>query len=158
MRNVFTVDENDSVGTFADSRHAMSKTPKFLCVGFAPQFLVLGVHKEVPHFHEMARGFVKDSMEHVGSCDRAACYFAIIVDAGQQSLLSNCMDLDLTAGVLCRTIHWVYLVIQYSQVSYLLGSPEFCEWEGWYMGHDLACDWCCRCGDFQMTDAAGIWR
>ena len=76
-------------------------------------------------------------MEHVGgvlslscaaSCDRAACYFTIIVDAGQQSLLSYCTGLGLTEGVVCRTIHWVYLVIQYSQVGYLLGSPEFCEW------------------------------
>jgi hypothetical protein len=145
------------VGTFADSGHAMSKTPEFLCVGFAPQFFVLGVHKEVLHFHEMTRGFVEDSMEHVGrvpllscaaSCDKAAHCFAIIVDAGQQSLLSYCTDLGLTVGVACRTIHWVYLVIQYSQVNYLLGLLEFCEWGGWYMGHDLACDWCCRCGDF----------
>jgi hypothetical protein len=42
--NVLVVDENDSVGTFADSRDALSKTPKFICVGFVPQFLVLGVH------------------------------------------------------------------------------------------------------------------
>jgi hypothetical protein len=163
--NVFAADENDSVGTFADSRHALSKTPEFLRVGFAPQFLVLGVHEEVPHFHEMARGFVEDSKEHDGgvlllSCvasrDWAARCFAIIVDAGQQSLLSNCTGLGLTVGVVCRTIHRVYLVIQYSQVGYLLGLPEFCEWGGCYMGHDLACDWCCRCGDFRMTDTAGI--
>jgi hypothetical protein len=156
VQNVFAADENDSVSTFADSRHALSRTPEFLCVGFAPQLLVLGVHKEVPHFHEMARGFVKDSMKHVGgvlllsctaSSDRAACCFTMIVDAGQQSLLSYCTDLGLTVGVACRTIHRVYLVIQYSQVGYLLGSPEFHEWGGWYMGHDLACDWCCRCGD-----------
>jgi hypothetical protein len=64
--NVFPADENDSVSTFADSGHALCKTPKSLCVGFAPQFLVLGVHEEVPHFHQMDCGFVKDSMEHVG--------------------------------------------------------------------------------------------
>jgi hypothetical protein len=166
MWNVFTKDENDSVGTFADSGHALSKTPEFLHVGFAPQFLVLGVYEEMPHFHEMACGFVEDSVEHVGgvlllSCtashDRAACCFTIIVDAGQQSLLSYCTDLGLTAGVACRTIHQVYLVIQYSQVGYLLGLLEFWEWGGWYMGHDLACDRCCRCGDFGMTDA-GIFR
>jgi hypothetical protein len=89
--NVFAADENNSVGTFADSRHALSKMPEFLCVRFAPQFLVLGVHEEVPHFHEMACGFVEDSVEHVGkvlllSCvashDWAAHCFAIIVDAG----------------------------------------------------------------------------
>jgi hypothetical protein len=28
--NVFAVDENDSVSTFADSGHALSKTPEFL--------------------------------------------------------------------------------------------------------------------------------
>ncbi len=84
---------------------------------------MLGVHEEVPHFHEMARGFVKDGVEHVGgvlslsctvSCDMAAHHFAIVVDAGQQSLLSYCMDLGLTVGVVCRTIHRVFLVIQYT--------------------------------------------
>jgi hypothetical protein len=66
MWNVLAVDENNSIGTFDDSRDALSKTSKFLCVGFALQFLVLGVNYEVPHFHEVARGFVEDSMEHVG--------------------------------------------------------------------------------------------
>ncbi len=42
--NVLAADENDSAGTFANSGHALSKTSEFLCVGFAPQFLVLGVH------------------------------------------------------------------------------------------------------------------
>jgi hypothetical protein len=44
MRNVLAADENNSVGTFADSGDALSKTSEFLCVGFTPQFLVLGVH------------------------------------------------------------------------------------------------------------------
>ncbi len=57
-------------------------------------------------------------------------HFAIIVDAGQGSLLSYCMDLGLTAGVACRTIHRVCLVIKYSQVGYSLGYLEFCEWGG----------------------------
>ena len=30
MWNVFAADENNSVGTFADSGHALSKTPEFL--------------------------------------------------------------------------------------------------------------------------------
>ncbi len=56
----------------------------------------------------MACGFVKESMEHIGGvlllscavcCDRAAHCFAIVVDAGQQSLLSYCTDLGLTGGV-----------------------------------------------------------
>ncbi len=34
--NVFTADENNGVGAFADSKHALSKTPNFFCVGFAP--------------------------------------------------------------------------------------------------------------------------
>ncbi len=123
----------------------------------AVQFLVLGVHKEMSHFHEMSRGFVQDSMDHVGgvlllSCmashDRSACWFAIIVDAGQQGLLSYCVDLGLTVGVACWTIHQVNLVIQYSQVGNLLRLTKFYEWGGCYMGHDLACDWCCRCGDY----------
>jgi hypothetical protein len=44
MWNVLAADENNSVGTFADSGDALSKTSEFLCIGFAPQFLVLGVH------------------------------------------------------------------------------------------------------------------
>ncbi len=43
--DVLALDEYNSVGTFADSRDALSKTSEFLCVGFAPQFLVLGVHQ-----------------------------------------------------------------------------------------------------------------
>jgi hypothetical protein len=46
-------------------------------------------------------------------------------------------DLGLTVGVACRTIHQVYLVVHYSQVSYSLGSTKFCEWGGRYMCHDL---------------------
>jgi hypothetical protein len=42
--NVLVANENDSIGTFADSGNALSKMSKFLCVGFAPHFLVLGVH------------------------------------------------------------------------------------------------------------------
>ncbi len=44
MWNVLVVDENSSVGTFADSGDALSKMSKFLCVGFSPKFFVLGVH------------------------------------------------------------------------------------------------------------------
>jgi hypothetical protein len=110
----------------------------------------------VTHFHEVAREFVEDSVENVrgvlplfcaASRDRAVCRFTTIVNTGQHCCLSYRMDLGLAAGVACRTIHWVYLVIQYSQVSYLLRSTEFCEWGGWYMGHDLALDWRCRCGN-----------
>jgi hypothetical protein len=74
----------------------------------------------------------------MASHDRAVRRFAIIVDAGQHGFLSYCMDLGLTVGVACRTVHQVYLVVQYSKVSYLLRSVEFCEWGGRYMGHDLA--------------------
>jgi hypothetical protein len=34
----------------------------------------------------------------------------------QYSLSSYCTDLGLTVSVACRTIHWVCLVVQYSQV------------------------------------------
>ncbi len=34
--NIFAADESDGVGAFADSGHALSKTPEFFCVGFAP--------------------------------------------------------------------------------------------------------------------------
>jgi hypothetical protein len=66
----------------------------------------------------MACGFVKDSVEYVGGvlllsfavhCDRVAHHSAIVVDAGQQSLLSYCTDLGLTTGVACWTIHRVSL-------------------------------------------------
>ncbi len=43
--DVLALDKNNSVGTFPDSRDALSKTAEFLCVGFAPQFLVPGVHQ-----------------------------------------------------------------------------------------------------------------
>jgi hypothetical protein len=43
--NVLAFDEYDNVSTFADSGDALSKTSKFLRVGFAPPFLVLGVHQ-----------------------------------------------------------------------------------------------------------------
>jgi hypothetical protein len=43
--DVLALDENDSVSSFADSGDALSEMSKFLCVGFAPQFLVLGVHQ-----------------------------------------------------------------------------------------------------------------
>ncbi len=43
--NILVMNENDSVSTFSDSRDALSKTSQFLCVGFALQFLVLGVHQ-----------------------------------------------------------------------------------------------------------------
>jgi hypothetical protein len=101
----------------------------------------------------MAHGFVKDSVECVGGvlslscavhCDRVAHCFPIVVHAGQQSLLSYCTVLGLTASVVCWTIHRVYFVIQFTQVGYSLELPEICKWGGWYMDHDLACDWCCR--------------
>ncbi len=43
--DVLALDDNNSVGTFADSRDALCKRSKFLCVGFAPQLLVLGVYQ-----------------------------------------------------------------------------------------------------------------
>jgi hypothetical protein len=45
MWDGLALDENDSAGSFADSGDALSNSSKFLCVGFAPQFLVLGVHQ-----------------------------------------------------------------------------------------------------------------
>ncbi len=78
------------------------------------------------HFHEVAHGFVKDSMEHIGGelllccvvgCDRVACHFTIIADTGQHGLLSYHLDLGLTVGVACRTVQMVYLVIQMSRLA-----------------------------------------
>ena len=38
---------------------------QFLGVQFTPEFFVLRVDEEVPHFHELAGGFVKDSLDHI---------------------------------------------------------------------------------------------
>jgi hypothetical protein len=45
VRDVLASDENNSVGAFADSRDASNKASNILRVGFALQFLVLGVHQ-----------------------------------------------------------------------------------------------------------------
>jgi hypothetical protein len=67
----------------------------------------------VPHFHELAHGFVKDSVEYVSGelslcCvvghDWAARHLTISADTGQLGLLSYCSDLGLTAGVALRTV------------------------------------------------------
>ncbi len=66
-------------------------------------------------------------MEHVGGelllccvagCDRVAHHFTMIVDTGQHGFFRYRLDLGLTAGVACRTVHGVYLVVQDAQVSY----------------------------------------
>ncbi len=53
------------------------------------------------------------------------------MNAGYYNFLSYRTDLGLTAGVACKTVHRVYLVVQYSQVHYLLKLMEFCELGGW---------------------------
>jgi hypothetical protein len=88
----------------------------------------------------------------VVGCDRAARHFTIIVDIGQHSFLIYHSNLGLTEGVACWTVHRVYLVIQDAQVGYLLGSTEFCEWGGWFMGLDPAQYWHCRHGNSYVTD------
>ncbi len=107
----------------------------------------------MPQFHELARGFVEDSVEYVGGelslcClvghDWAARHRTISAYTGQHGLLSYCSDLGLTAGVVCRTIHMVYLVVQDAQISYALGPMEFFERGGWFKRLDLARYWCCR--------------
>jgi hypothetical protein len=42
--NVLVADKINGVGTFADSWDALSESSGFLCLEFAPQFFVLGVH------------------------------------------------------------------------------------------------------------------
>jgi hypothetical protein len=95
-RDLIALDEDNCVGAFADARDALQQTGKFLGVQFTPEFFVLGVDEEVPHFHELAGGFVEDVLEHVGGellacrakwCDDVACDVAMCVDAGQYCLL-----------------------------------------------------------------------
>ncbi len=100
-------------------------------------------------------------MEHVGGelslcCvaghDWAARHLTTSADTGQHGLLSYHLDLGLTAGVACRTIQTVYLVVQDVQISYLLGLTEFFEREGWFVRLDLARYWRCKHGNSYVTD------
>jgi hypothetical protein len=52
------------VGAFANARDALSKVTEFNCVGLAPEFFVLGVHKKVSQFHEGAVIGVEDGIEN----------------------------------------------------------------------------------------------
>ncbi len=78
-RDLIALDEDNCVGAFGE----------FLGVQFTPEFFVLGVDEEVPHFHELASGFVEDGLEHVGGelsachaawCDDVACDVAVCVE------------------------------------------------------------------------------
>ncbi len=77
--------------------------------------------------------------------DRVARHLTLSADTGQHGLLSYCLDLGLTAGVMCRTVRMAYLVAQDAQIGYSLGPMEFSEWGGWFMGLDLERYWRCRC-------------
>jgi hypothetical protein len=115
----------------------------------------------VLHFHELAHGFIENSVERVGGelslccvagLDWVAHHLTISADTGQHGLLSYHSDLGLTAGVACRTVQTVYLVVQDAQFSYSLGLMEFSERGGWFMRLDLARYWRCRHGNFYGTD------
>ncbi len=61
--DLVTLDEDNSVGAFADTRDALGESGEFSGVRFAPKFLILRVGKKVSHFHELASVLVEDCVE-----------------------------------------------------------------------------------------------
>jgi hypothetical protein len=63
-QDVILSNEDDHVGAFANAGYALGKATKFNCIGFSPEFFVLGVDKKVAHFHECASDGVEDGIEN----------------------------------------------------------------------------------------------
>jgi hypothetical protein len=62
--NIVLSNEYYRVGAFANTGDALGKAAKFDCVGFAPEFFVLGAVEKVAHFHEGIGVGVEDSIEN----------------------------------------------------------------------------------------------
>ncbi len=72
-RDVILSNEDYRDGAFANAGDALGKATKFDCIGLAPEFFVLGVDKEVVHFHEGAGVGVEDALGiSQGNCRREA--------------------------------------------------------------------------------------
>jgi hypothetical protein len=56
--------KDDCVGAVANAGDALGKATNFDCIGFAPEFFVLGVNEKVAHFHEGAGVGVEDGIEN----------------------------------------------------------------------------------------------
>jgi hypothetical protein len=138
-RDLFTLDEDNCVGAFADAGDALRLTGEFLCVQFAPEFFVLRVDEEVMHFHELACEFVKDGLEHVGGellaccsawCDDVACDVTICVDAGQYCLLCDGAYLGVAASIVQWAIVGCGRGFEDAQIGYSLRSMNLFERSG----------------------------
>ena len=62
--DVVLSNEDNCVGALANAWSALGKRTKFVHVGLAPEFFVLGVDKKVAHFHEGASVGVEDGIEN----------------------------------------------------------------------------------------------
>ena len=85
------------------------------------------------HFHELACGFAKDRLEHVGGelracravwCDDVACDVAVCVDAGQNCLLCDGAYLGFTVSIARWAIVKIGLGFEDAKIGYLLRATE----------------------------------
>ena len=100
----------------------------------------------MPHFHELASGFVEDGLEHVGGellachtvwCDDIACDVAVCVDAGQNCLLCDGAYLGFAASVARWAIFGCEHGFEDVKIGYLLRSPKlFKRSGGRFIGQD----------------------
>ena len=93
----------------------------------------------MPHFHELADGFVKDGLEHVGRellacraawCDDVACDVDVCVDAGQDCLLSDGAYLSFAASVARWAIFGCRCGFKDTKICYSLRSTKLFRWSG----------------------------
>ncbi len=93
----------------------------------------------MPHFHELAGGFVKDGLEHVGGelsvcraawCDDIACDVAACVDACQYCLLCDGGYLGFAASVARWAIYGCGCGFEDAEIGYLLRSTKLFRWSG----------------------------
>ena len=98
------------------------------------------------HFYELAGGFVKDGLEHVGGelltchaawCDDVACDVAICVDAGQYCLLCDGAYLGFAASVARWAIFGCGRGFKDAKIGYLLRLTKLFRWSGGrFIGQD----------------------
>ena len=87
----------------------------------------------MPQFHELADGFVKDGLEHVGGelsvcraawCDDVACDVAVCVDVGQYCLLCDGAYLGFAVSVARWAISRCGHGFKDAEIGYLLRSTK----------------------------------
>ncbi len=93
----------------------------------------------MPHFHELAGGFVENSLEHASGellvcpaawCDDLACDVAICVDAGQYCLLCDGAYLGFAASVARWAIFGCGRGFKDAKIGYLLRSTKLFKQSG----------------------------